>query len=159
MAGSDYERELLRGMINRICELEGFSNEVDVAGPLKVNPRNVAAWKSRKSVPWLHMEAYCQSRGLSVEWMLYGRGPRNSADMKMEPGAIYKVTTDQDAVYRLSALVHAICERYSIALSEERFSEVVRLLHREAIDNPDRPVSEQKVEALIQLIADEKGEE
>ncbi|GAB6040107.1 helix-turn-helix domain-containing protein [Endothiovibrio diazotrophicus] len=157
MAGSDYERDLLRGVIQRICELEGLSNEVDVAGPLGVNPRNVAAWKSRKSVPWLHLEGYCQAKGLSMEWMLYGRGARKSSDLQMEPGAIYRVTTDQDAVYRISAVVHRLCRELGNEVDDATFSGVVRLLHRERIDNPELELSAGKIEALIQLVVRNGG--
>lgn len=157
MAGTNYERELLRGIIERICKLEGLANEVDVAGPLQVNPRNVAAWKSRKSVPWLHLETYCRKKGLSLEWMVYGRGARKSADLQMEPGAVYRVTTDQDAVYRLSAVVHRLCHEQNIAVDEESFADVVRLLHREGIDEPERNVKPSRVAELVKIVAKGKG--
>lgn len=153
MAGSDYERELLAGIIERICELEGLMNEVDVAGPLEVNPRNVAAWKSRKSVPWLHLEAYCRRKGLSLEWMVYGRGAQKSADLRMESGSIYHVTTDQDAVYTIAAQVHRIWGELGLDRDDRRFAQVVRLLHRESIDEPERPLNPTRVAEMLKILS------
>ena len=153
----DPKKGLLRGILDRIREVEGLNSDVDVARLLGSKIRNISAWKQRETIPWNYLIPYSRRRGFSLEWLVYGNGPRRAVDMGMEPGAIFHVRTDQDAVYVIAAMMHQVLKEGGIDASRERFGEVLRLLHRAQLSEPERPLSYIQVSETVRL-ALSKGE-
>lgn len=143
--------ELLRQVLDRLKTLEGVRSDVDLAEPLATNRRNVSAWKERGTLPWDRLYDYCQRRQISLEWLLNGRGAREVNQLVAEPGAVYRLDTDQDAVYRIAADVYRALQQSGTTLNAEKFAQVVRLLHRDMLHTHSDAVAYDKILEVVKL--------
>ncbi len=123
-------------IINRIKEIENVEKDKDVALLLKMDPRHLAVAKSSGSVPYDRIVEYSRARRVSLEYLLNGNGPSRITDMAMEPGAIYRVHTDQDAVYEIAGMVYKalLAEDEEMGVTWEKFMEMVKFVHRDMLD-------------------------
>ncbi len=140
----------LRLILDRIKKVEGAKNDTDLAVPLRVTKRNIANWKSRNSIPWETLVAYCRWRKVSMEWLFNDRGPMMN-DVIAEPGVLYQVETNQDAVYDIAAEVYQTLLDQQKQPTPDKYRQLVKLLHRETIETGQSPSAE-KINELIMLI-------
>ncbi len=145
------KKKLLRQIFNRMKDLEGVNNDVDLAAPLKTNKRNISAWKERGTIPWEILAAYCSEQQVSLEWLINAQGPRFVAEMVAEPGAIYKTATNQDVLYTLSGNIYRALQDTGRILTPEKFTLAVRLLHRDMIERRATDVPYEKVLEVVKL--------
>ena len=143
--------DLLRQVLDRLKVLEGVRSDVDLAEPLATNRRNVSAWKERGTLPWDRLYDYCQRRQISLEWLLNGRGAREVTQLVAEPGAVYRLDTDQDAVYTIAADVHRALQQSGTSLSSDKFAQIVRLLHRDMLHTHSDSVAYDKIVEVVKL--------
>lgn len=141
----------LRQVLDRLKVLEGVRNDVDLAGPLATNKRNVSAWKERGTLPWERLHDYCQRRQISLEWLINGRGAREVTQLIAEPGAVYRLDTDQDVLYQIAADVYRALQQADTQLTPEKFSRVMRLLHRDMLHNHSQQVAYEKILEMVKL--------
>ncbi len=146
------EKATLRDILDRLKEIEHIKNDVDLATPLNTNKRNISAWKERDSIPWGKLIDYCHSKHISLEWLINGIGPITvSKIMVAEPGALYRVETDQDGVYSLASNVYKALLKLGREISPKKFEEIVRLLHRDMLDSGATDISFEKVMDVVKL--------
>lgn len=142
----------LRQVLDRLKTLEGVRNDVDLAGPLVTNKRNVSAWKERGSLPWECLFDYCQRRQISLEWLINGRGAREATQLVSEPGAVYRLDTDQDVLYGIAADVYRALQQSHAEISPDKFSQVLRLLHRDMLHSRSEQVAYEKILEMVKLV-------
>ncbi len=142
----------LRQVLDRLKALEDVRNDVDLAGPLATNKRNVSAWKERGSLPWERLHAYCQRRQISLEWLINGRGAREATQLVAEPGAVYRLDTDQDVLYRIAADVYRALQQSQTAISPDKFAQVLRMLHRDMLHSRSEQVAYEKILEMVKLV-------
>ena len=142
---------LLRQVLDRLKTLEGVRNDADLAEPLATNKRNVSAWKERGTLPWERLHAYCLRRQISLEWLINGRGAAQVTTLVAEPGSVYRLETDQDVIYRIAADVYRALQQQGTAISADKFGQVVRLLHRDMLQNGGDAVAYDKVFEVVKL--------
>jgi hypothetical protein len=143
---------LLREIINRLKELEGVSGDLDLAIPLKVTKRNVSSYKERGTIPWEVLLEYGRRRKVSMEWLLNGRGPIDNEILAVaEPGVVYKVETNQDAVYDIAAQVYTELLAEGKQPGADKFRQLVKLLHRSMLETGQIPTAD-KIKEIIILI-------
>jgi hypothetical protein len=142
---------LLRQVLDRLKALEGVRNDVDLAEPLATNKRNVSAWKERGTLPWERLHAYCRRRQISLEWLINGRGAAQVTALVAEPGSVYRLETDQDMVYRIAADVYRALQQQDTAISADKFTQVVRLLHRDLLHSGGDAVAYDRVVEVVKL--------
>lgn len=143
--------ELLRQVLDRLKTLEGLRSDVDLAEPLATNRRNIAAWKERGTLPWDRLYDYCQRRQVSLEWLLNGRGATHITQLVAEPGAVYRLDTDQDVLYRIAADIYRALRQSSTELSPEKFAQIMRLLHRDMLDSRSEQIAYDKILEVVKL--------
>lgn len=141
----------LRQVLDRLKTLEGVRNDVDLAGPLATNRRNVSAWKERGALPWDRLYDYCQRKQISLEWLINGRGAIAVTQLVAEPGAVYRLDTDQDVLYRIAGDVYRALQQSNTQLSPEKFTQVMRLLHRDMLHTRSEQVAYEKVLEVVKL--------
>ena len=136
----------------RLQALEGVKTDAALTAALRASGATISAWRKRGSVPLERLAEYAREKGVSLEWLVNGRGPVHLRELAVaEPGAIYRVETDQDAVYRIAALVTAYCLEHGIHLAEQKIESIVKLIHRDMLAAGISEVSRQRVEELIHL--------
>lgn len=141
---------LLRTILNRLKELEGVRHDTDLATPLGVSKEIVSQWKTRETIPWDRLIQYTRMEQVSFEWLINGHGPPRRRDLVAEPGAIYRVDTNHDALYRLAGDIYKAADEASARLTGEKFAQLMRLAHRETIDRGE-PVPYAKIVELVKL--------
>ena len=62
-------------IIQRIKTIEDIQTDVAVADLLNVTKDVFSKWRSRNSIPYDRLLWYCEKRGISMSWLLTGRGP------------------------------------------------------------------------------------
>jgi hypothetical protein len=147
----DTRSDLLRQVLDRLKSLEGLRSDVELAEPLATNRRNIAAWKERGTLPWDRLYDYCQRRQISLEWLLNGRGASHVTQLVAEPGAVYKLDTDQDVLYRIAADIYRALRQSDTELSPEKFAQVIRLLHRDMLDSRGQQIAYEKILEVVKL--------
>jgi len=147
----DTRSDLLRQVMDRLKSLEGLRSDVELAEPLATNRRNIAAWKERGTLPWDRLYDYCQRRQISLEWLLNGRGASHVTQLVAEPGAVYKLDTDQDVLYRIAADIYRALRQSDTELSPEKFAQVMRLLHRDMLDSRGQQIAYEKILEVVKL--------
>ncbi len=147
----DTRSDLLRQVLDRLKSLEGLRSDVELAEPLATNRRNIAAWKERGTLPWDRLYDYCQRRQISLEWLLNGRGASHVTQLVAEPGAVYKLDTDQDVLYRIAADIYRALRQSDTELSPEKFAQVMRLLHRDMLDSRGQQIAYEKILEVVKL--------
>lgn len=146
------EKEMLNKVLRRLKEIEHVKNDSDLALPLATNKRNIAAWKERGALPpQSTLLAYCEKKKISLEWLLYGRGPIHISGLIAESGAIYRVETDQDAVYTLASNVYKALLETEKVIPPEKFTEIVRLLHRDLLESKVKTLPNEKILGMVKL--------
>jgi hypothetical protein len=147
----DIRSDLLRQVLDRLKSLEGLRSDVELAEPLATNRRNIAAWKERGTLPWDRLFDYCQRRQISLEWLLNGRGASHVTQLVAEPGAVYKLDTDQDVLYRIAADIYRALRQSDTDLSPEKFAQVMRLLHRDMLHSHSQQIAYEKILEVVKL--------
>lgn len=143
--------DLLRQVLDRLKALEGLRSDVELAEPLATNRRNIAAWKERGTLPWDRLYDYCQRRQISLEWLLNGRGATQITQLVAEPGAVYRLDTDQDVLYRIAADIYRALRQSNTELSPEKFAQIMRLLHRDMLDSRSEQIAYDKILEVVKL--------
>jgi hypothetical protein len=147
---ADAGETLVRTIFNRIKEIERFTYDADLALPLKTSKARVEQWKTRGTIPWENIVEYTRERQVSLEYLVNGHGPVRRAELLSavaDAGAIYRVKTDQDVIYRLAGDVHAAS---TTVLPPDKFKQALHLLHREYLDTGRYP-SEEKISQLVKM--------
>jgi len=139
-------------ILERVREIEDVKWDGELAIALKTGKNTVSNWRQRDNISYVKLAEYAREKGVSLEWLVNGRGPVHLRELAVaEPGAIYRVETDQDAVYRIAALVTAYCLEHGIHLAEQKIESIVKLIHRDMLAAGISEVSRQRVEELIHL--------
>lgn len=142
---------VLRQVLNRLKSLEGLRNDVELAEPLATNRRNISAWKERGTLPWDRLHDYCQRRQVSLEWLINGQGASHVTQLVAEPGAVYRLDTDQDLLYTIAADIYRALRQSNTELSPEKFAQIMRLLHRDMLDSRREQVAYDKILDVVKL--------
>ena len=141
----------LRQVLDRLKALEGVRSDVELAEPLETNRRNVSAWKERGALPWDRLYAYCERRQISLEWLINGRGAAEVTQLVAEPGAVYRLSTDQDVLYQIGGDIYRALQETGTPCTPEKFSQVMRLLHRDMLHAHAKTVAYEKVLEVVKV--------
>lgn len=138
-------------ILNRIKDIEGAKTDKDIGQVLATDPKTVAGWRHRDSVPWEKIIDYSRARQVSLEYLVNGIGGTKRSDLVMEPGAIYRVTTNLDALYEIAADVYRALREAGGEIPPEKFGRLVRLVHREMLDKNENSVPYAKILEMVKL--------
>lgn len=61
-------------VLSRLAGLLNAENDSDLARMLGINRQTLASWRKRDSVPYSFCINFAEERGLSIDWLLTGRG-------------------------------------------------------------------------------------
>ena len=68
-------------IIERIKLLKNFSNDYQVAEVLGIKSKSMATAKMRNSMPYEELTSFCDKEKISLNWLLFGTGPKTLADV------------------------------------------------------------------------------
>lgn len=65
-------------IFERICEISPYKSLVELGEILGTDATNVRSWKKRDKIPYDQLVKYALSTGISLDWLVFGRGARYS---------------------------------------------------------------------------------
>jgi len=71
-------------ILERLKELEDFRFDAQVCELLGSTKTQLNNWKTRNTIPYEKLFTYCESREVSMNWLLSGEGPVHLMDKEME---------------------------------------------------------------------------
>lgn len=146
----------IREIFDRVKKIEGVAHDIDLAEPLDTSERNINSWKQRGTVPWANLTAYALDHGLSLDWLVTGRGQANIGPLAIsESPNVYRVQTDQDIVYAIATAVYDELDRRGARVNPARFGQIVRHAHRDLLASAERDLPPGKIAALVDLLLDD----
>ena len=63
-------------IIDKIKEIKGFRNDLQLAGHLKLHPSTVGNWRLRKNIPADVLLSFCQENDIDPIWLSEGKASR-----------------------------------------------------------------------------------
>lgn len=141
----------LNAILGRLKQLENVKSDKDLAGALRVAPGTISAWRKRNSVPYEKVAGYGREKGISLEWLVNGKGPIYLKHMIRDDGLIYEVKTNQDAIYDIAADVLNYMHGNNIHLSRTKIYTLIKLLHRDALQMEVARIPESRIKEVIEL--------
>jgi len=146
------ERAQLEALLNRIKALENIKDDAELIETLNIPGSTLRGWRDRRKPPPLKtILPYCREKRVSLEWVYNARGPVRTASLIAEPGAIYKVETDQDTIYRLSADIYRALLELEGQITPEKFSDIIHVLHRGMLESNEESVTYEKVLGTVKV--------
>lgn len=88
------ESDELEAILDRIKEVTGVSTDAGLHRELETSSSAIPTWRKRGTVPYATFVAFARKQGLSLDWLLDGRGPR----YPIEWGAFHEV---EDGRYKI----------------------------------------------------------
>lgn len=76
---------LLTEVLNRLKTTFNLEKDADIARLLEVDPAKLGVWKSRNYIPLEHIVVLCNKNGLTINWVLYGKGLKKLAITERTP--------------------------------------------------------------------------
>ena len=78
-------KKAVDAVLLRLMSLFNVDNDSELARALNVNRQTLASWRKRDSVPYLICINIAEERGISLDWLLTGKGEDESVVQKAEP--------------------------------------------------------------------------
>ena len=72
----------LEEILRRVSDETGASSDAEVARALKAGSSSVATWRARGTIPYSNICEFANEKGLSANWLLYGKGFRSLAEAR-----------------------------------------------------------------------------
>lgn len=139
---SDFSFE---AVIERIKAVLGLRFDTEVAASLKMDRRTLAGYKSRGTLPYEALVEMAAEKGLSLEWLVFGRGPQETETLAIaEPAAHYAET-------QIAKIVRGIMAAEGFEFDKEKTDYLIRYVYDETMKSGGE-VDEHKVAELIKII-------
>lgn len=84
---------------------KGFKEDAEVARFLNIKPKTFAASKSRNSIPYEELVAFCNQENISINWLLAGVGPRSLEVREEKLEAEKRQGAEQEYAEKLAAIM------------------------------------------------------
>ncbi len=75
----------VNAVLMRLMSLFNVDNDSELARALNVNRQTLASWRKRDSVPYSICINIAEEKGISLDWLLTGKGEDKSEVSKIEP--------------------------------------------------------------------------
>ena len=74
----------LSKILDRIISTEGLKNDADLAKLFNVAASTVSSWRTRDSIPYEKIIAFCVSKNISLNHIFLGEGPEYKMNFQSE---------------------------------------------------------------------------
>ena len=145
-------------IIERIKRAESLRYDTDVAMMLGAEKKHIGPWKARGQIPWERVLEYARQSGVSLDYLVLGRGPERVAGIGIgEAVEQYGQTQiDKTLMTQAIAMVDEAFAARGLASSGKRKAQLIALVYRSGARAQGKAPDRQEVEELIDLtLADE----
>lgn len=125
-------------------------SEAEFSRQVGESQQTVNNWK-RRELPASKAVKIARAIGCSVEWLLEGAGDTVQGYRIAESDSLYEHLINHDAVYLIAGQVFKATKDTGKVLTEEKFSDVVKLAHRDMLDRHELSVPYARIMGLVNL--------
>lgn len=150
-------RNLAEEIIARIKRIESLRFDTDVAVVLGAEKRHIGPWKARGQIPWERLLEYARQSGISLDYLVLGRGPvRVAGNGVGEERAEYDHGgIDKRLMARIIEMVDEVSAERGIEVNSKRKAQFVSLLYRSCHQSNRKAPGRVEIEELIDLSIDD----
>lgn len=145
-------------IIERIKRAESLRYDTDVAIALGAEKKHIGPWKARGQIPWERVLDYARKSGVSLDYLVLGRGPVRVGGIGVsEDVEHYSLTQiDKMLLARAIAMIDEVFDARGLESSGKRKAQLIALVYRSCVRAQGKAPDRQEVEELVDLsIADE----
>jgi len=145
-------------IIERIKQAESLRYDTDVAIVLGAEKKHIGPWKARGQIPWERVLDYARQSGVSLDYLVLGRGPVRVGGIGVSEDAEHYGVAEIDKMLltRVIAMIDEVFDTRGLDSSGKRKAQLVALIYRNCIRAQGREPDRQEIEELIDLsIVDE----
>ena len=107
-------------VLSRFKQVMGIKREGELAEVLGVSASTLSGWKADNSTPYARLDAVCQDRGISLEYVLHNAGPQKVADVIAEPTPAYAPPLIQFDLYlAIARTIDALFKEAQVQVGNE----------------------------------------
>lgn len=88
----------------RLAEILKAENDSDLARMLGINRQTLASWRKRDSVPYSFCINFAEDKGLSIDWLLTGRGNKMATEQQPSVPPSFESTYSQSDLVLLEMI-------------------------------------------------------
>jgi len=140
-------------IIERIKQAESLRYDTEVAIVLGAEKQHVGPWKARGQIPWERLLDYARKSGVSLDYLVLGRGPVRVVGIGIsEDMEHYGLTEiDKALLTRVITMIDEVCEARGLESSGKRKALLVALVYRNSVRAQGNEPDRQEIEELIDL--------
>lgn len=140
-------------IIERIKQIESLRYDTDVAIVLGAEKQHVGPWKARGQIPWERVLDYARKSGVSLDYLILGRGPMRVAGIRVGEDEEHYGLIEIDKVLLASVItmIEELFDARGLESSGKRRAQLVALVYRSCLKAQGREPNRQEVEELIDL--------
>ena len=71
-----YAGKALEDVLARVAEIAGGSSDAIISRALSAGRSSVSTWRARGTIPYEQVALFADEKGLCINWLLFGKGPR-----------------------------------------------------------------------------------
>ncbi|MBL1260548.1 MAG: helix-turn-helix domain-containing protein [Thiotrichaceae bacterium] len=140
-------------IIERIKQAESLRYDTDVAIALGAEKQHVGPWKARGQIPWERVLDYARKSGVSLDYLVLGRGPVRVAGICIgEDAEHYGLTEiDKAILTKVITTIDEVFDAKGLECSGKRKAQLITLIYRSCVRAQGREPDRQEIEELIEL--------
>lgn len=145
-------KNLAEEIIERIKRAESLRYDTDVATMLGAEKRHIGPWKARGQIPWKRLLDYARQSGISLDYLVLGRGAARTGGEVGENEVPYgAVEVDTLLLARILEIIDEVFEAKGVECGKKRKAKLTVLLYRNSVRAQGNAPDRQEVEELIDL--------
>ncbi|VAW90049.1 hypothetical protein MNBD_GAMMA17-856 [hydrothermal vent metagenome] len=146
-------KNIAEEIIERIKQAESLRYDTEVAIVLGAEKQHVGPWKARGQIPWERLLEYARKSGVSLDYLVLGRGPVRVAGIGIgEDTEHYSlIEIDKALLTSVITMIDEVCEARGLESSGKRKALLVALAYRSSARAQDSEPDRHEIEELIDL--------
>ena len=130
-------------IIDRLKKLKGFKSDTDVARALDMKRTALSSHKTRDSIPFPNLYAFCNTEGVSLDWLLTGEGPKCRDESinkvgKRQVSAGSSSPPNLDLMREVIEDVEELFNKKKLSLPPQKKAELIILLYEEVLEDESK---------------------
>jgi len=142
-------------ILERIAQIKNIKTDKKLSELFGVSPSTVATWKIRKNIPYDKIFALCKDEGLSLDYVINGKGSIYPSDMIAMPSDLCPCLDDFELFQEFEQGIAAGHGAYAISQEIERqFAFRKEWISRHGLNNKNCGLFKARGDSMLPLIGD-----
>ena len=117
-------------ILDKIKKQKGLRTDKELANLLKIQPNTISTWKTRGTIPYKTLVAYCEQEGVDIKDLLSDEGMEKKASCPEQDRQKFYVADSRSTIYTTKPTIGKIVEMLE-EMPDDDLREVLRFLEKE----------------------------